>query len=66
MRYLLPAVAAVALACAASTSLAAQPRQRHEHARVASHVSLHVSRHSAISGGRGVVLAGRTRPAGTG
>jgi rare lipoprotein A (peptidoglycan hydrolase) len=31
---------------------------------VASHVSLHVSRHNAISGGRGVVLSGRVRPAG--
>jgi peptidoglycan lytic transglycosylase len=64
MRYLLPAVAAAALACAASTSLAAQPQQHHGHARAASHVSLHVSRHSAISGGRGVVLSGRVRPAG--
>jgi rare lipoprotein A (peptidoglycan hydrolase) len=64
MRYLLPAVAAAALTCAAGTSQAAQPQQHHEHARVASHVSLHVSRHNAISGGRGVVLRGRVRPAG--
>jgi rare lipoprotein A (peptidoglycan hydrolase) len=62
MRYLLPAAAAAAFACAASTSFAAQ--QHHEHARVASHVSLHVSRHSAISGGRRLVLRGRVRPAG--
>lgn len=64
MRYLLPAVAAVALACAASTSLAAQPQRHRGRARVASHVSLHVSRHSALSGGRSVVLRGRVRPAG--
>lgn len=62
MRYLLPAAAAAAFACAASTSFAAQ--QHHGHARVASHVSLHVSRHSAMSGGRGLVLRGRVRPAG--
>ncbi|HET7485578.1 MAG TPA: septal ring lytic transglycosylase RlpA family protein [Solirubrobacterales bacterium] len=64
MRYLLPAVVAAALTCAASTSLAAQPQHHHRRARVASHVSLHVSRHSAISGGRGVVLGGRVWPAG--
>jgi rare lipoprotein A (peptidoglycan hydrolase) len=64
MRYFLPAVAAAALACAASTSLAAQPQQHHSHTRVASHVSLHVSRHSAISGGRRVLLIGQVRPAG--
>jgi rare lipoprotein A (peptidoglycan hydrolase) len=64
MRYLLPAVAAVAFACAASTSLAAQPEQHHHgHARVASHVSLHVSRHSTLSG-RSLVLRGRVRPGG--
>jgi len=63
MRYLLPTVAAVALTCAASTSLAAQPRQRHKHPRVASHVSLHVSRHSAMSG-RSLVFRGRVRPGG--
>jgi peptidoglycan lytic transglycosylase len=64
MRYLLPAVAVAALACAASPSLAAQPQQHHRVARVSSHVSLHVSRHSAMSGGRSVVLRGRVRPAG--
>jgi rare lipoprotein A len=63
MRYLLPAVAAAALACAASTSLAAQPQQHHRHARVSSHISLHVSRHSTLSGRR-LVLRGRVRPGG--
>ena len=63
MRYLLPAVAAAALACAASTSLAAQPQQHHRHARVSSHVSLHISRHSTLSG-RSLVLRGRVRPGG--
>jgi rare lipoprotein A len=63
MRYLLPTVAVAALACAASTSLAARPRQHHAHVRAASHVSLHVSRHSAMSG-RGLVFLGRVRPGG--
>jgi rare lipoprotein A len=63
MRYLLPAVAAAALTSAASTSLAAQPQQHHRAARVSSHVSLHVSRHSTLSG-RSLVLRGRVRPAG--
>lgn len=63
MRYLLPAAAAAALACAASTSMAAQPQQHRRHARVASHVSLHVSRHSALSG-RSLVFRGRVRPGG--
>jgi rare lipoprotein A (peptidoglycan hydrolase) len=57
-------MAAAALACTASTSLAVQPQQHHRTSRVASHVSLHVSRHSAISGGRSVVLSGRVRPGG--
>jgi peptidoglycan lytic transglycosylase len=64
MRYLLPAMAAAALACAASTSLAAQPQPHHKHARVASHVSLHVSRHSAMMSGRRLVFRGRVRPGG--
>lgn len=59
MRYLLPAAAAAALACAAGTSLAAQPQQHHGHARVTSHVSLH----STLSG-RSLVFRGRVRPAG--
>ncbi len=63
MRYLLPTVAAAALACAASTSLAAQPPQHHRTPRVSSHVSLHVSRHSAMSG-RSLAFRGRVRPAG--
>lgn len=63
MRYLLPTVAVAALACAASTSPAAQPQHHHRTARVPSHVSLHVSRHSTLSG-RGVVFRGRVRPAG--
>jgi len=63
MRYFLPAVAVAALTCAASTSLAAQPQQHHKRVRVASHVSLHVSRHSTLSG-RSLVLRGRVQPGG--
>ncbi len=62
MRYLPPVAAAVALAFAASTSLAAQPHH-HRHARVSSHVSLHVARHNTLSG-RSLVFRGRVRPAG--
>ena len=67
MRYLLSAVAAatalsVGLAPAAATN--SQPKkskQRPE--RVASHVSLHLSRHAVLSGGD-VVAHGRVRPGG--
>jgi hypothetical protein len=43
--------------------MAAQAQQHHRRARVASHVSLHVSRHSTLSG-RSLVFRGRVRPAG--
>lgn len=61
MRYLLPAVAlAVALAAGAPAAVAGRA---HRHPRARSHISLHVSRHSLLSG-RAVVLRGRLRPAG--
>jgi peptidoglycan lytic transglycosylase len=63
MRYLLPTATAAVLACAASTSLAAKPQQHQRTARVSSHVSLHVSRHSTLSG-RSLAFRGRVRPAG--
>src|SRR6478609_641070 len=63
MRYLLPAVAAaVAIAVGAVPATAKQSPQ-HRPERVGSHVSLHLSRHSVLSG-HGLVLKGRVRPGG--
>jgi hypothetical protein len=62
MRFLMPAAAIAALlAIGAGPATAATPK--HRHARVASHVSLHVSRHSVLGGGK-VVLRGWVRPRG--
>jgi hypothetical protein len=63
MRFLMPMAAIAALlALGAGPATAAAPK--HRHARVASHVSLHVSRHSLLGGGK-VVLRGRVRPRGS-
>lgn len=63
MRFLMPAVAvAVMLALGASPATATKA-SKHRTARVASHVSLHVSRHGVL-GGHDVVLRGRVRPRG--
>ena len=62
MRFLMPAAAVAALLTfGAGPATAAAPK--HRRARVASHVSLHVSRHSMLGGGK-VVLRGRVRPRG--
>jgi len=62
MRLFMPAAAvAVLLAIAAGPATANAPK--HRHARVASHVSLHLSRHSLVGGSK-VVLKGRMRPRG--
>lgn len=62
MRYLLSAVAtATALASGPGLALARSPDHRPE--RVGSHVSLHLSRHSVLSG-QGLVFEGRVRPRG--
>src|SRR3954454_10272951 len=62
MRFLMPAAAIAALlTIGAGLATATPPKQRR--ARVASHVSLHVSRHSVLGGGK-VVLRGRVRPRG--
>ena len=52
MRHLLPAIAAVtALSVAiAPTAANSQTRHRHQPQRVASHVSLHLSGHTVLSG----------------
>jgi rare lipoprotein A len=65
MRFILPVIgAAMALSIGASPAVAQQHRHHH-HApkRVKSHVALHVSRHSVLSGD-GVTLRGKVRPSG--
>lgn len=62
MRFLMPVAAiAAVLAVVASPAMATSPK--HRTARVASHVSLHISRHEVL-GGHKVVLRGRVRPRG--
>ena len=68
MRFILPVIgAAMALSIGASPAVAQQHQhQRHHHhapKRVKSHVALHVSRHSVLSGD-GVTLRGKVRPSG--
>jgi rare lipoprotein A len=62
MRFLMPAAALAALLTFGSV-LASASTPKHPGSRVASHVSLHVSRHSLIGGGK-AVLRGRVRPRG--
>jgi hypothetical protein len=62
MRFLMPTAAIAALlVVGAGTATAAAPK--HRRGRVNSHVSLHVSRHSLVGGGK-VALRGRVRPRG--
>lgn len=69
MRFILPVIgAAMALSIGASPAAAHQHhhQQHHRHhapKRVKSHVALHVSRHSVLSGD-GVTLRGKVRPSG--
>lgn len=63
MRFLMPA-AAIAALFTVGAGLATATAPKHRRARVASHVSLHVSRHE-VHGGSKVVLKGRVRPRGT-
>jgi peptidoglycan lytic transglycosylase len=71
MRFTLPVIgAAMALSIGASPAVA-QPHQQHgahqrhhqTHQRVKSHVALHVSRHSVLTGS-GVTVRGKVRPSG--
>jgi rare lipoprotein A (peptidoglycan hydrolase) len=62
MRFLMPA-AAIAALLTVSAGLATATASKHRRARVASHVSLHVSRHEVLDGGK-VVVKGRVRPRG--
>jgi rare lipoprotein A (peptidoglycan hydrolase) len=71
MRFTLPVIgAALALSVGASPAVAQQhqhgahPRQHHKtHKRVKSHVALHVSRHSVLTGDS-VTVRGKVRPSG--
>ncbi|HVW46738.1 MAG TPA: septal ring lytic transglycosylase RlpA family protein, partial [Solirubrobacterales bacterium] len=72
MRFILPVIgAAMALSIGALPAVAQQhqhraPVERHHHQapkRVKSHVTLHVARHSVLSG-EGVALRGKVRPSG--
>lgn len=65
MRFILPAVAAatalsIGIAPAAANS---HPRHRHHPQRVKSHVSLHLSGHTVLSG-NGIAVRGKVRPSG--
>jgi rare lipoprotein A len=68
MRFILPVIgAAMALSIGASPAVAQQHRAHHHRhqtpKRVKSHVALHVSKHSVLSGA-GVTLRGKVRPSG--
>jgi len=72
MRFILPVIgAAMALSIGASPAVAQQHQQHrhpqrhqhHAHKRVKSHVSLHVTKHSVLSGDS-VALRGKVRPSG--
>jgi rare lipoprotein A (peptidoglycan hydrolase) len=72
MRFILPVIgAAMALSIGASPAVAQQHQhqaqhqrhQHHAHKRVKSHVTLHVTKHSVLSGDS-VALRGKVRPSG--
>jgi len=71
MRFILPVIgAAMALSIGASPAVAQQHQHRdhhqrhiHAHKRVKSHVTLHVTKHSVLSGDS-VALRGKVRPGG--
>jgi rare lipoprotein A len=64
MRYLLPAAAAaVALTVGVATAPAASHHHRHHPKRVKSHVTLHLSGHTVLSG-NGIAVHGKVRPSG--
>lgn len=63
MRYLLPAVAAATALFAGVAPAAATNSHRHKPKRVKSHVSLHLSGHTVLSG-NGIAVRGRMRPNG--
>jgi hypothetical protein len=64
MRYLLPVALAAALVVPGSSPALAKQSRHQRPERVASHVALHVSRHSLLGGGR-LLLRGRVLPGGS-
>jgi rare lipoprotein A len=63
MRYLLPAVAAATALTIGIAPAAAKNTHRHQPKRVQSHLSLHLSGHTVLSG-TGVAVHGKVRPSG--
>lgn len=63
MRYLLPVVAAATALFAGSVPAAAKHSHHHQPLRVKSHVSLHLSGHTVLSG-NGFAVRGKVRPSG--
>lgn len=64
MRFLLPTVAAAAmLSTGVATAAPPAAPEHHPRQRVHSHVSLHLSGHTVLSG-NGIALSGKVRPAG--
>jgi rare lipoprotein A len=63
MRHLLPAVAVATALSVGIAPAAANPHPHHRPERVKSHVSLHLSGHTVLSG-NGVAVAGKVRPSG--
>jgi rare lipoprotein A len=64
MRFILPTMAAAAALLATPIPATAKQPRDHRPERVESHLSLHLSRHSVLSGA-GIVVRGRLRPAGS-
>jgi hypothetical protein len=64
MRFLLPAVAAATALSIGIAPAAANSQHHHDHPkRVRSHVALHLSRHTVLSG-NGIAVRGKVRPSG--
>ncbi len=64
MRYALPTMAAAAALMASAAPATAKQHPQHRPERVPSHISLHLARHSVLSG-QALVVRGRVRPGGT-
>src|SRR3954451_20703528 len=63
MRRLLPAVAAAAALCTGLAPAAAQSPKHHRQERSRSHVALHLSTHTVLTG-NGLAVRGKVRPSG--
>ena len=63
MRYLMPAVAAATALTIGLAPAAAQSKRKTQHERSRSHVSLHLSTHTVLTG-NGLAVRGKVRPSG--